>query len=91
MIGGSTAEGKALPPHLQFQTKALSDMTQRLRNKMVEWLPNVGGKFGCDEENNWPVTIRMNKKGGIDYSKFKKYLFSSIIVIYPNVSSVNLK
>ena len=66
MIGGSTAEGKALPPHLQFQKKAQSDATQRLRNEMSEWLPDVRDKFGCDERNTWPLTIGMNEKGGMD-------------------------
>ena len=46
IIGGSTAEGEALLPHLKFQTKAQSDDTHMLRNEMVEWLPNVRGKFG---------------------------------------------
>ena len=52
MIAGSTAAGEALPPHLQFQTKAQSGSHQKLRNDMAEWLPDIRGKFGCDDEKS---------------------------------------
>ena len=81
MIGGRTAEGKALMTYLQFQTKAQSDVMQRLRKEMVQWLPNVFGKFGCDKEKNCTVKIGMNKKGVMDDAEFEKYLFKYIIML----------
>ena len=58
---------------------------------MAEWFPDVRGKFGCDEENTWPVTIGMDEKGGMDDAEFEKYVFGSIIPLYPNASSVKFK
>ena len=37
------------------------------------------------------VMIRMNENGGIDDADFQKYLFGSIIVLYPNARSVKGK
>ena len=91
MMGGRTDEGNALPPKIQFQTKAQSYETQRICNEMAEWLPDVRGKFGCDKENTWPVTIGMNEKGGMDDAEFEKYLFGSMDPLYPNEMSVKGK
>ena len=41
---------------------------------MVKWLPDICGKFGCDNEKHRPVTIGMNKKDGMDAVEFEKYI-----------------
>ena len=38
---------------------------------MAEWLPDIRGKFGCEDEKSWPVTIGMNEKGGMDEDEFE--------------------
>ena len=63
MITGSTAIGKAIPPHFQFQTAAQSEDNMRICNDMLQWIPNTVGKFGCEKEKQWPCTIGMNEKG----------------------------
>ena len=83
MITGSNAAREALPPHFQFQTAATADERQRLRNKMLQWMPNVIGKFGCDKEKEWPCTFAMNAKGEMDDKEFTKFMLNSIVPLYP--------
>ena len=66
MIAGSTAAGEALPPHIQFSTKAKSLEAMRLDFDVVENVPQVLGRFGCEEEHAWPVTFGQNEKQGRD-------------------------
>jgi hypothetical protein len=78
MITGSTAAGEALPPHLQFQTKAKKNDTMRLQYDVAEHMPIIWGKFGEEKICSWPVTFGQNEKGGMDDEEFKKYLMNSI-------------
>jgi hypothetical protein len=43
---GSNAAGKALPPHFQYQTKAMTEDKERVRNEVFgtvpEWLGGLG-------------------------------------------------
>ena len=57
MIAGSNAAGEALPPHIQFATKAQNLEAMRLDFDVVEHVPQVLGRFGCEEERAWPVTF----------------------------------
>ena len=84
MIAGSTAAGEALPPHIQFATKAKSPEAMRLDFDVVEHVPQVLGRFGCEEERAWPVTFGQNEKGGMDDVEFEKYLMNSIVPLYPH-------
>ena len=45
MITGINAAGKAIPPHFQFQTKAQTEETQKMRNGLIEFMLYVRGKF----------------------------------------------
>ncbi len=85
MITGSTAAGKAIPPHFQFSTTATSEERMRLRSDLLQFMPNVKGQFGCNDVKEWPVTFGMNSKGGMDDDKYKKYFFSSIIPLFPDI------
>ncbi len=51
---------------------------------MILYMQDVRGKFGFDEEKWCLPTYGMNAKGGMDDDKFEKYLFGSIIPLYPN-------
>jgi hypothetical protein len=84
MITGSNAAGEALPPHLQFPTKAKSKDMMRLDYDMVEFTGLVRGQFGCKEECCWPVTFGQNEKGGMDEEEFAAYIINSIVPLYPN-------
>lgn len=84
MITGSNAAGEALPPHFQFQTKVLSAETTRIRYDVADFMPMVIGKFGADEVREWPTTYGMNEKGGMDNTKFEKYIKNSIVPLYPH-------
>ena len=84
MIAGSTAAGEALPPHIQFSTKAQSPEAMRLDYDVIEHAPQVLGRFGCEEERAWPVTFGQNEKGGMDDVEFEKYLMNAIVPLYPH-------
>ena len=89
MICGSNAAGEAYPPHFQFQTSAKTDEQKKLRNEMLTYLPTIVGKFGCGEvREDWPITIGMNAKGGMDDEEFSKYVTNSLIPLYPNAADV---
>jgi hypothetical protein len=38
----------------------------QLGDDVMEHVPQVFGKFGCDEVCAWPVSFGQNKKGGMD-------------------------
>ena len=50
----------------------------------VKFMPNVVGKYGCEEEKKWPVTFGMNKKGGMTEDEFWKYLEKSVFPLHPD-------
>ena len=84
LITGSTAAGEAFPPHIQYVTKAKTPETMRLDVDVAEHVPWVLGKFGCKEECTWPVSFGQNEKGGMDEEEFAKYLFNSIVPLFPH-------
>eukprot|EP00804_Cyclotella_cryptica_P007858 CCRYP_001439-RA/>CCRYP_001439-RA protein AED:0.28 eAED:0.18 QI:0/0/0/1/0/0/2/0/291 len=82
MIAGSTAALEPIPPHFQFQTRAQSVETQSVNINLVTFIPNIIGKFGADEEKEWPVTFGFNAKGGMDNEQFKEYFKTNIAPLY---------
>ena len=89
MIVGSTVAGEALPPHIQFLTKAKNLEAMRLNFDVVEHVPQVLGWFGCEEERAWPVTFGQNEKGWMDDEEFEKYLMNSIVPLFPHAKDKN--
>jgi hypothetical protein len=73
MITGSTAAGEAIPPHFQFSTTSKSEETQRENVNSIAFFPKIKGKFGASDSKEWPVTIGMNEKGGMDDVEFRQY------------------
>ena len=51
---------------------------------VVEHVPQVFGKFACNEVRSWPVLFGQNKKGGMDEEEFGGYLLNSIVPLFPN-------
>jgi|EP01082_Thalassiosira_pseudonana_P008128 hypothetical protein len=88
MITGSTAAGEAIPPHFQFATAAKSDEMERIRADVDRFAVNVKGKFGCAEEREWPCTIGMNEKGGMDEKEFMDYFLHSLVPLYPDAEDI---
>ena len=88
LISGSNAAGEALPPHFQFQTAAQSEENMRIHNDMLQWIPNTVGKFGCEKEKQWPCTIGMNEKGGMDDNEFEQYIFTGLVLLWPHVKDI---
>ena len=84
LITGSTAAGEAFPPHIQYVTKAKTPETMQLDVDVTEHVPRVLRKFGCKEERTWPVSFGQNEKGGMDEEEFAKYLFNSIVPLFPH-------
>jgi phage terminase large subunit-like protein len=84
MIAGSNAAGEAFPPHLQFPSKAKSKEQMRLDYDILDHIPQVRGRFGCEEEHLWPVTFGVNEKGGMDDNEFANYIMNSIVPLYPH-------
>ena len=66
LITVSSAAKKAIPPHFQFLTKAQTVETEKLRVELVSYMPHIHGKFCAPEEQEWPITVGMNAKGGMD-------------------------
>ena len=56
----------------------------RLNVDIAEHVPRVLGKFGCKDERTWPVSFGQNEKGGMDKEEFAKYLFNSIVSLFPH-------
>jgi hypothetical protein len=84
LITGGTAAGEAFLPHIQYVTKAKTPETMRLDVDVAEHAPQVLWKFGCEEERTWPVSFGQNEKGGMDEEEFAKYLFNSIVPLFPH-------
>ena len=91
MITGSTAAGEAIPPHFQFSTTSKSEETQRVNVNSIAFFPKIKGKFGASDSKEWPVTIGMNEKGGMDDVEFRQYFLNSIVPLYPDSNDVNGK
>jgi hypothetical protein len=84
LICRSNAAGEALPPHIQFATKAQSKETMRLEMDSIQHIPDVRGQWGLNREEVKNVTFGMNKKGGMDEKEFKDYIMLAIVPLYAN-------
>ena len=57
----------------------------------VAYFHKVLVNFGWKEEKQWPVTIGMNKKGGMDDDEFLNYFNNSLVPLYPYVKDESRK
>eukprot|EP00804_Cyclotella_cryptica_P014587 CCRYP_020639-RA/>CCRYP_020639-RA protein AED:0.30 eAED:0.30 QI:0/0/0/1/0/0/3/0/271 len=89
MITGSTAAGEPIPPHFQFSTMAQSEDTQRVNIRMSAFFPRIKGTFGTDCEKEWPVTLGMNLKGGME--RIQVIFLNSIVPLFPDAQDVREK
>ena len=67
---------------------AQSEDNMRIRNDMLQWIPNTVGKFGCEKEKQWPCTIGMNEKGGMDDNEFEQYVFTELVLLWLHAEDI---
>ena len=95
LITGSSAFGEPLPPHFQFPTKEKTAERERLPFETVRHFKSIRAAFGHRDvfnaylERNWPVTMGMNEKGGMDDDEFYKFITTSICPLFPDVADEN--
>ena len=58
----------------------------RLSLEFLKGSRSVRGKYGLDEVKEIGMTLGANPKAGMDMKEFAKYLFSSIVPLYPEPS-----
>ncbi|CAJ1934740.1 unnamed protein product [Cylindrotheca closterium] len=78
-IGGSTAIGQDLPPHLQFPTTATAPERMKLNSEIAVHLCHALGQWGLPGVKAMPVAVGMNQKGGMDDEEFAKFVQNSIM------------
>ena len=88
MITGSSAAGEAIPPHFQFQTSATSAEGKAIRIEMIRYLLDVKGIFGWETEQEFPISIGLNSKGGMDDDEFFEYVKKSIMKLFPDAAPI---
>ncbi len=86
MISRSSAAGKAIPPHFQFQTLATSAEGKAIRIEMICYLLDVKGIFGWRTEQEFPISIGLNSKGGMDNDEFFEYVKKSITKLFSDAA-----
>ena len=84
-IGGSTVKGWPLPVHLQVKSEAQAENI-KISLKFLKGSQSVRGKFGFSEMKEAGMTLGANPKAGMDMKEFAKYLFSTIVPLYPDAS-----
>ena len=91
MIAGSTAAGEAISLPFPFSVASKSKDTQHLNVTSITYFPKIKGKFGNSDFREWPVTIGINEKGGMDDVEFQQYFLNSIVPSFPDFNNVNGK
>jgi hypothetical protein len=84
-IFSSSTAGECFLPHWQIPTTATAVEREKVRVNFIQQFVNTCSKFGCKEVREWPATIGMNKKGGMNEEKFNKYINNLIIPLFPDL------
>ena len=56
-----------------------------MHTEIVAYFHKLLGTFGWNEEKQWPVTIGIHKKGGMDDEEFLNYFKDSLVLLYPDI------
>ena len=78
-------KGWPLPVHLQVKSEAQAE-NMKLSLEFLKGSRSVRGKYGFSEVKEIGMTLGANPKAGMDRKEFAKYLFSSIVPLYPDAS-----
>ena len=84
-IGGSTVTGWPLPVHLQVKSEAQAENI-KLSYGFLKDARSVRGKFGFGEVQEVGMTLGANVKAGMDMKEFAKYLFATVVPLYPDAA-----
>ena len=84
-IFGSNAAGECVPVHWQLPSSATSEERERLRFEFLRHVLNTHGRFGCEDKREWPCTIGMNEKGGMNNEEFERYVDNSIVPLFSDL------
>jgi hypothetical protein len=88
LIFGSNAAGEPLPLHFQLKTLAQQAENQRLSIDWFEKTQSVLVKYGLPELEARPCTFGMNEKAGMNTVELQKYIFGSILPLFPDAADV---
>jgi hypothetical protein len=61
---------------------------KRLCSKFLRHVLNTRGRFGCEEWREWPCTIGMNGKGGMNNEEFERYIDNSFVPLFPDLEDM---
>ena len=88
VIFGMNFASEAMPPHIQFPTKATDSSRFKLHAAPLVSLRQVQGRFGYPQSRWFDTGFGMNKKGGMNKSAFYKYITEFVFKLYPDAADI---
>ena len=77
---------KCYHPLLIFDKDAEKVVNYKVKCSWGEGLPLITGKFGLEDELEFPIFISVTKYGSMNDSLFCKYILDRILCLYPNIT-----
>ena len=87
-ILGNSLTGECASIHFQLVSQVTMDEGRKLQLDFFQHIRYTCGKFGHAEAKDFPCTVGINKKGGINEAEFAKYIDSAINDMFPNMEDV---
>ena len=81
----SSAAGECIPPHWQLPTAATSADREKVRLDFFWHFRKTPGRFGWLEKREFPATIGLNEKEGMNDIEFEKYVENNLLHLFPDV------
>jgi hypothetical protein len=88
IIFGMNFASEAMPPFIQFPTKAKETSRYKLHSSLLASLRQVKGRFGYAGDRYFDTGIGMNPKGGMDKKSFYKYVTEFVCRLYPDAEDI---
>ena len=85
-VYATTAAYEVLPPLFIFDTDAEKVDNYKVKCSWGEGLPVISGKFGLEDELEFPSFISVTKNGSMNDSLFCEYILDCILCLYPNIT-----
>ena len=87
-IFGSNAAGECAPIHFQLVNQATTEDGRKLQFEFFKHIWYICGKFRRAEAKDFPCTVGMNEKGGMNVLEFKKYIDNIINDMFLDMEDV---
>ncbi len=84
----SSAVGECAPIHFQLVNQATTEDGRKLQFEFFKHIRYTCGKFGRAEAKNFPCTVGMNEKGGMNDVEFEKYINNIINDMFPDMEDI---